>query len=132
MPSFDAEKVKGYDYNPDKARELLKESGFPNGEGLPEISLLTNKDYQDLCTFISRQWEDLGVKVQVEMIASASLRQMMSKGQAPFFRGSWIAEYPDAESYFTMFYSKNPAPPNYTNFSNPEFDHLYESALLEN
>ena len=132
LPSFNAQKVKGYNYNPDKARDLLKEAGFPNGEGLNEITLLTNKDYQDLCTFISRQWEDLGVKVQVEIIESATLRQMMSKGQAPFFRGSWIADYPDAESYFTMFYSKNPAPPNYTNFSNPGFDQLYETALEEN
>jgi len=132
LPSFDAEKVKGYSYNPDKARDLLKEAGFPNGKGLGEITLLTNKDYQDLCTFISRQWEDLGIKVQVEIVESATLRQMMSKGQAPFFRGSWIADYPDAESYFTMFYSKNPAPPNYTNFSNTSFDQLYEAALLEN
>jgi len=132
LPSFDTEKVKGYSYNPDKARDLLKEAGFPNGKGLGEITLLTNKDYQDLCTFISRQWEDLGIKVQVEIVESATLRQMMSKGQAPFFRGSWIADYPDAESYFTMFYGKNPAPPNYTNFSSASFDQLYEAALLEN
>ncbi len=132
LPSFDAEKVKGYNYDPDKARRLLKEAGFENGKGLQEITLLTNKDYQDLCTFIARQWEDLGVKVQVEIVESATLRQMMSKGQTPFFRGSWIADYPDAESYFTMFYSKNPAPPNYTNFSNQQFDELYEKALLEN
>jgi peptide/nickel transport system substrate-binding protein len=132
LPSFDSEKVKGYDYNPDKARTLLKEAGFPNGTGLSQITLLTNKDYQDLCTFITRQWEDLGIKVQVEIVESATLRQMMSKGQAPFFRGSWIADYPDAESYFAMFYSKNPAPPNYTSFSNSAFDQLYENALEEN
>lgn len=132
LPSFDAAKVVGYNYNPEKARNLLKEAGFPNGKGLDKITLLTNKDYQDLCTFITRQWEELGVKVQVEIVESATLRQMMSKGQAPFFRGSWIADYPDAESYFTMFYSKNPAPPNYTNFSNPQFDLLYEAALQEN
>lgn len=132
LPSFDSAKVKGYDYNPERARTLLKEAGFPNGEGLPEITLLTNKDYEDLCTFITRQWEDLGLKVQVEIVESATLRQMMSKGQAPFFRGSWIADYPDAESYFAMFYSQNPAPPNYTSFSNSAFDKLYEEALQEN
>ncbi|WP_204324359.1 hypothetical protein, partial [Stenotrophomonas maltophilia] len=45
------------------------------------------------------------------------------------FRGSWIADYPDAENYMAMFYSKNPAPPNYTRYQNPTFDTLYEKAF---
>jgi peptide/nickel transport system substrate-binding protein len=132
LPSFDAEKVKGYDYNPAKARQLLAEAGFPNGKGMSEIKLYTNNDYLDLCTFITRQWEDLGVKVKIELLESATLREMMKKGQATFFRASWIMDYPDAENYMSLFYSKNPAPPNYTRFNNPKFDALYELALREN
>ena len=132
LPSFDAEKLKGYNYDVDKARALLREAGYPNGVGLPELSLLVNSDYVDLCTFITRQWEELGVKVKIELMESATLRKQMSEGKAPFFRASWIADYPDAESFYTMFYSKNPAPPNYTRFKNQEFDRLYELALLEN
>ena len=60
------------------------------------------------------------------------LLEKMSKGQAPFFRASWIADYPDAESFLTVFYGKNPAPPNYTQFKNAKFDVLYEQALNEN
>jgi peptide/nickel transport system substrate-binding protein len=50
-----------------------------------------------------------------------------------FFRGSWIADYPDAENYLSLFYSKNFCPdgPNYTHFSNEEFDSLYEASLSE-
>ncbi len=132
LPSFDSESVPGYSYQPAKARQLLKEAGFPNGVGLAPIQLLTNKDYLDLCTFITRQWEDLGIQVNIELVESAVLRSRMRKSQAPFFRASWIADYPDAESFFTMFYSKNPAPPNYTRFNNPTFDKLYEKALGEN
>lgn len=132
LPSFDAEKVKGYHYNPSKARQLLAEAGFPNGKGMTEIKLYTNNDYLDLCTFIARQWEDLGVKVKIELLESATLREMMKKGQATFFRASWIMDYPDAENYMTLFYSKNGAPPNYTRFKNTQFDQLYEQALLEN
>lgn len=132
LPSFNADKVPGYDYQPAKARQLLIEAGHPNGEGLEAIQLLTNKDYLDLCTFIARQWEDLGIKVNIELVESAVLRSRMRKSQAPFFRASWIADYPDAESFFTMFYSKNPAPPNYTRFNDPVFDALYEQALAEN
>ena len=57
----------------------------------------------------------------------------MATGKVDFFRGSWIADYPDAESYLSLFYSKNKAPngPNYTHFENSLFDQLYESAFLE-
>lgn len=57
--------------------------------------------------------------------------EQTAKSQALFFRGSWIADYPDAENYLSVFYSKNPAPPNYTRYKNVEFDLLYEKALAE-
>jgi len=132
LPSFDAKAAPGYSYDSDKARTLLREAGFPNGEGLPTIILHTTADYEDLCTFAAKQWENLGLKIKIELAESATLRQMMTKGQVAFFRASWIMDYPDAESFFTVFYSKNPAPPNYTRFKNPEFDRLYEAALKEN
>ena len=81
----------------------MKDAGFPNGKDIPTITLRTNKDYEDICTFIAKQWEDLGLKVQIDLLESATLREMMVKGQVPFFRGSWIADYPDAESFFTVF-----------------------------
>ena len=132
LPSYQPEKVNGYSYNPEKARQLLKEAGYPNGDGLSEIELLTNKDYLDLCTFAARQWEDVGFKIQIDMLESATLRERMRNGKAPFFRASWIADYPDGENYLAMYYSKNPAPPNYTFFSNKRFDELYEESIQEN
>jgi len=132
LPSFSPQKVKGYDFNPDKARKLLSEAGFPNGKNLPTITLETNKDYLDLCTYIVRQWEDIGIKAKIDVVESATLRNKMRKESTPFFRGSWIADYPDAESFFTVFYGKNPAPPNYTRFQSATFDKYYEQALKEN
>ena len=51
-----------------------------------------------------------------------------------FFRASWIADYPDAENYLSLFYSKNFSPngPNYTHFISKEFDELYNNSLSEN
>jgi len=90
---------------------------------------LTNSDYEDLCTFIVKQWEDLGVKVQVDLLESATLRQMNANGQSSFFRASWIADYPDGENFLCLFYGENPAPPNYTRYSNETVDNMYLKAI---
>ena len=58
---------------------------------------------------------------------------MVATSKLSFFRGSWIADYPDAENYLSLFYSKNFCPngPNYTHFNNSTYDKLYEQALSE-
>ena len=132
LPSFDADKVKGYTYDPVKARKLLAEAGFNGSKALPPIRLLTISIYAELASFIASELEDLGLKIQVEVIQKSLLLEQTAKSQALFFRGSWIADYPDAENYLSVFYSKNPAPPNYTRYRNDEFDRLYEQCLTEN
>lgn len=131
LPSRNTEWVKGYTYDPAKAKELLKEAGYPDGKGLPVIKLLTINIYADIGSFAARQMEEAGIPVQVEIVQKSLLLEQTAKSQALFFRGSWIADYPDAENYMAMFYSKNPAPPNYTRYNNPAFDVLYEKALQE-
>lgn len=132
LPSRNTELVKGYHFDPAKAKQLLKEAGYPDGKGLPPIKLLTINIYADIASFVARQLEEVGIPVQVEVIQKSLLLEQTAKSQALFFRGSWIADYPDAENYMAMYYSKNPAPPNYTRYKNPAFDVLYEKALLEN
>jgi oligopeptide transport system substrate-binding protein len=131
LPSRNAELVNGYPYNPAKAQQLLKQAGFANGNGLPVIKLLTIPIYADIGSFVAKQLEETGIKVQVEVVQKSLLLEQTAKSKATFFRGSWIADYPDAENYMAMFYSKNPAPPNYTRYKNPAFDVLYEKALME-
>jgi ABC-type transport system substrate-binding protein len=131
LPSFDPVAVKGYSYDPVKSRKLLEEAGFPNGKGMPEIKLLTVSIYSDMANFIARQLEEIGITVRVEVVQRAFLIDLASNSRALFFRGSWIADYPDAENYLSVFYSKNPAPPNYTRYNNPAFDALFEKALEE-
>jgi peptide/nickel transport system substrate-binding protein len=131
LPSFDSSKVRGYNYNPAKCKQLLAEAGFPDGKGLPVIKLLTIPIYSDLGSFIAKQLEEAGIPVQVDVVQKSLLLELTSNSRALFFRGSWIADYPDAENYLSVFYSKNPAPPNYTRYKNPEFDALFEKALAE-
>jgi oligopeptide transport system substrate-binding protein len=129
LPSRNTELVKGYNYDPVKARMLLQQAGLAGK--IPTIKLLTIPIYADIGSFVAKELENAGIPVQVEVIQKSLLLEQTAKSQALFFRGSWIADYPDAENYMAMYYSKNPAPPNYTRYKNPAFDVLYEKALLE-
>jgi len=131
LPSFDTAVVKGYHYDPARTKQLLAEAGYPGGKGLPSIKLLTIAIYADMANFIAKQLEESGIPVQVEVVQKSLLLTMTSGSTAAFFRGSWIADYPDAENYLSVFYSRNPAPPNYTRYKNEAFDALFEKAIAE-
>jgi len=133
MPGFDAREVNGYAYNPEKSRQLLKEAGYPNGSNLPEIVLHTTVGYRSLIEYVQGQLDRVGIKTSVEITQGASLRELVAKNGVNFFYGTWIADYPDAENYLSVFYSKNKIPygPNYTGFNNKQFDNLFEQAYHE-
>lgn len=131
LPSFNAAAVRGYTYNPAKARQLLAEAGFPGGRNMPPITLLTISIYADFGSFIAKELEGLGFNIKVEVVQKSLLLEQTAKAQVLFFRGSWLADYPDAENYMSVFYAKNPSPPNYTQYKNPAFDALYERSLAE-
>ena len=133
MPLYDTAQFKGYDYNPEKARNLLAKAGYKNGEGLPEIVLSTTSSYLDLCEYLQHQLGEIGIKIKVDVNPPATLREMIAKSKLSFFRASWIADYPDMENYLSLFYSKNfcPKGPNYTHFSNANFDKLFEQSRTQ-
>ncbi len=133
LPAFDSSIIKGYSYNPDKARQLLTKAGFSTGEEIPSITLSTTAEYLDLCEFIQHQLNEIGFDINIDVNPPGALKEMKAQAKLNFFRSSWIADYPDAENYLSLFYSKNfcPKGPNYTHFSNPEFDYLYEKSQNE-
>jgi len=131
MPCYNPEKVKGFYYNPDTARYFLKKAGFPNGNGLPTIQLTTTSDYLDICEYIQFELSVIGIKIEIEVATGASFRNKVANSNLVFFRGSWIADYPDAENYLSLFYSPNMSPsgPNTTHFKNAGYDALYKKSL---
>ncbi|MFM7672869.1 MAG: ABC transporter substrate-binding protein [Bacteroidota bacterium] len=131
LPSYDSAKVRGYRYDPVQAARLLAKAGYPGGKGLPPIRLQTIPIYAEMANFIARQLGEVGMGVQVDVVQKSLLLDLTAKGQSPFFRACWIADYPEAENYLSVFYSKNPAPPNYTRFQNKRFDEIFEQAIQE-
>ena len=131
-PSLLDNRDPGYEqYDPKEARRLLAMAGYNTSNPVPEFSLVTAPAYTSLGSFIVNDLNQVGFRCKLEIIQKGLLLQKMSAGQVVFFRGSWIADFPDAINYMSVFYSKNPAPPNYTRFSDSVFDAAFEEYLLE-
>ena len=130
MQSFDENRVKGYDYNPEKALELLAKAGYPNGKGLKPITISVSATYLDLVQYIQHELGKIGIPIEIDVEQAAQQREMMRAYRLPAFRGSWICDYLDAENYLALFYSHNLQPngSNYTHYVNPEFDKLFEKS----
>lgn len=130
LPSFNPQVVKGFTYNPDKARELLLEAGYPGGKNLPEIMLYSTETYLDLFEFIQSQLAECNIKIKIMVEKAPVLTQAIANNEIPFYRKSWIGDYPDEENFMSLFYSKNFSPKgfNYTHYNNPIFDKMYEQA----
>jgi oligopeptide transport system substrate-binding protein len=130
MPGFEQMQVKGYRYDPEKARQLLAEAGFNQTHPVPEILLNTTTTYRDLIEFVQGQLNAVGIPTRVEVSQGAALRERIAKNSVNFFRANWMADYPDAENYLSVFYSHNKVPfgPNYTAFYDRDFDHLFEAS----
>ncbi len=129
MPSYDTTMVHGYSYNPAKTKALLSELGYDKVPP-PTVTLTTTTTYRNLIEFVQGELQKAGIPSKVEVTRAASLRELIGKGKVNFFRGSWTADYPDAENYLSVFYSKNfaPAGPNYTHYYSEEFDALWQKA----
>ena len=120
----------GYGYDLKRAQHLVAENHL---EGYL-LQLTTVADYADIGKFVQSQVEQIGLQCKMEVMPPATMRSMRSNGSLPFFRSSWVADYPDAENYLSLFTTSNfaPAGPNYTHYTNPKFDKLYDKALLCN
>lgn len=130
MPGFDPEAVKGFSFDLKKARSLLAEAGYPNGQGLPEMTLYSTPQYANISEFIQKAFENIGVQMDVQNLQGGTLRSETRNSRINLWRASWIADYPDGENYLALLYSPNTVPngPNTTHYANARFDSLYRAA----
>ena len=130
MKSYSEELVKGYTYDPEKARALLKEAGFPQGKGLPELTMHITDNYKEQAEFIQSQLADNNIRIQISIEKTSVLRQAVNSCEYLMFKKSWVADYANEENFMSLFYSRNFSPQgvNYFHYSNAEFDKAYERA----
>lgn len=132
LPPFDSTAGYGYVYDRQRALDLLDSAGYANGQGMGTLTLAAAPTFRDIAEFVQKELADIGIRMNIEIVQPSVLRNQIAQGQQAFFRASWVGDYPDAENYMALFYSKYGAPPNYTRYSNPEFDALYERVVTEN
>ena len=131
LPGYNA--TTGFNYKPEKAKQLVEQYKNETGKQKPEITITTIGNYLSFCEYIQRELQKTGLIVNIDVIPAATLKDAKANNKLDLFRASWVADYPDAENYLSLFYSKNFSPngPNYTHFQNPKFDSWYEKAFTE-
>ena len=131
LPGFDAS--IGFNYNPEKAKMLITEYITKTGNNNPEITITTTSNYLNFCEYIQRELQKTGLKVNVDVIPASTLKSAKANGKLNIFRASWVADYPDAQNYLSLYYSENFAPngPNYTHFKSEQFDEWYNQSFTE-
>lgn len=134
LPGFDYS-LEGLAFDPEQARELLKQSKYGGPEGMPEI-IYTNSGVGSYVggnvAALADMWEQyLGVKIKVENLDfNFYYEQIFSGNHGQIFDGGWCADYPDPENFADVLFHTG-VPQNHGGYSNPDLDALLESARVE-
>jgi ABC-type oligopeptide transport system substrate-binding subunit/DNA-binding SARP family transcriptional activator len=94
----------GLPYDPDQARRLLAEAGYPGGRGFPRVELLTDHGNEPPSKYLRTQWqENLGVEAASETVEWTAFLDRLEEGEPPHvFLGIWVADYPDPDTFLRV------------------------------
>ena len=117
--------LKSYDYDPAKAKELLKQAGYPNGLDVT-LAAPTITMFQQLDQLVQEQLKAIGINVTLEPVAVSDWYSRVVQQKINFTPERW-SQRPDPDGlFYILFHSKGYA--NSTNYKNPELDALLDKA----
>lgn len=137
---FEAIKEVSYSFNPAKAKELMAEAGYPNGEGFPTLRLVINSGgttHNRIVKEVVKHLErNLGITVNYEVLPFKQKIESAKYAKADMYRSAWVVDYPSPESFLLTLYGKNvpsstsqPSYPNTPRYKNAEYDALLEKGM---
>jgi ABC-type transport system substrate-binding protein len=130
----DIKNISETGYDEQKAIELVKEAEKIHGGKLPKLKLSmpgTDAVLRQYGEFFKQCFSRIGLEVEIDYMDWPTFQNKIKSKSAQMFSLGWVADYPDEENFLQLFYSKNKSPgPNNFNYSNPEFDRIYEKVCV--
>ncbi|MFN6013777.1 MAG: ABC transporter substrate-binding protein, partial [Flavobacteriales bacterium] len=140
MEGYPTQNVKGHSYNVEQAKALMAEAGYKDGKGFPAIDFYVNAKegsapHQMCVGIVDQIKKNLGVELKIKLCTIEEREKAIASGKAKIWRSGWIADYPDAENFLSLFYSgnirENSAEVNSFKYRSKNYDNMFSKAVKE-
>ncbi len=119
-----------YEANLEAAKAALAEAGYPNGEGFPTITYMTNDSgyHKAVAEYLQQAYAELGITLNIEIVEWSSFTPTRRAGEYEMARNGWVMDYNDPSNMIELLYSTNGN--NDGNYNNPEFDAALDASKV--